>query len=150
MPQPASRHRYACSSCERVKDSASLILRDFVDDFTSTTQVRESACLNPRQDVERLHSRMRGCDSPRDPTRVGALRCFMSSGLVNPRVTTLVVIISTRPNFTLHLLFNHNASKHLQSLYEVLHYLIKTYECNMDSKDAKFLIYMINMCKLEN
>ncbi|KAF3608043.1 hypothetical protein DY000_02047016 [Brassica cretica] len=78
------------SSCERVKDSASLIPRDFVDDFTSITRVREPACLNPRQDIERLHSRMRGCDSLRDPTRVGALRCFMSSGLVNPHGTTRV------------------------------------------------------------
>ncbi|KAF3584293.1 hypothetical protein F2Q69_00027936 [Brassica cretica] len=68
------------SSCERVKDSASLIPRDFVDDFTSITRVREPACLNPRQDFEWLHSRMRGCDSPRDPTHVGALQCFMSSG----------------------------------------------------------------------
>ncbi|KAF3579767.1 hypothetical protein DY000_02031957 [Brassica cretica] len=49
-------------------------------------------------------------------------------GLVNPRGTTRVAIIYTRLNFILHLFSNHNASKHLQSLYEILHYLIKTYE----------------------
>ncbi|KAF2548187.1 hypothetical protein F2Q70_00021109 [Brassica cretica] len=176
---PTSDCRYACSSCERVKDSASLIPRDFVDDFTSTTRVREPACLNPRQDVATHADHASGYSIPRrrprvthgwflfdnagKGTRVATPRVMVSSrfsvfvragtasrvarvvqaaselsvvscqrGLVNPCGTTRVAIIHTQPNFTLRFFSNHNASKHLQSLFEILHCLIKTHECNMD------------------
>ena len=63
--------------------------------------------------------------------------------------STRVVVAWTWTNFNFHLLLDHNASKHLQSLQRMLQYLIKTYEWKMDPKDAKLLFYMIIMYKME-
>ena len=69
--------------------------RQTIDDTPSSyARVWLPALLNPREIVEQLRYRARGCGFPRDPGRVGALRCFrmMSRrGLVNPRGLTRVV-----------------------------------------------------------